>query len=78
MLPTSYILPSHLLEVDPIPFTPRGTYDVYKGTLDGLKICVKRLPAYSRDKTVAKVRLQYTCFPCLLTLIRLRGSSRRP
>ena len=59
MLPTSYILSSQHLEVDSEPFTSGGSGDVYKGTLDGSKICVKRVRMYSRDveKTTAKVHL---------------------
>ena len=42
-LPTSYTIPSHLLTVDSYAFASGGFGDVYRGTLSGLPVCVKRL-----------------------------------
>jgi hypothetical protein len=58
MLPTSYTLSSDLLSVDPNPFARENYGDVYKGTLDGSKVCVKRVRVYVEDdlQTVKKVR----------------------
>jgi hypothetical protein len=51
MLPTSYTLSSDLLSIDPNPFA-RGNYgDVYKGSFDGSKVCVKRVRVYEEDDT---------------------------
>jgi hypothetical protein len=48
MLPTSYTLSSdQVLSVDSNPFA-RGNYgDVYQGTLNGSKVCIKRLRVYT-------------------------------
>ena len=43
MLPTSYTIPPHLLAVDSYAFASGGFGDVYRGSLDGLPVCVKRL-----------------------------------
>ena len=49
ILPTSYSLPSHLLEINPQPFTSGGSCDVHQGTLRNSKVCVKRIRIYTED-----------------------------
>jgi hypothetical protein len=48
-LPTSYTLPSQLLEIDPAPFTSGGSCDVHKGTLTGSTVFIKRFQVNSQD-----------------------------
>ncbi|KAF9644222.1 kinase-like protein, partial [Thelephora ganbajun] len=48
ILPTSYTLSPRSLNVGPDPFTSGGYSDVYHGTLDGAKICVKRVRALEK------------------------------
>ena len=49
ILPTSYTLSPHLINIGPEPFASGGCGDVYKGILDGSKVCVKRVKMYTRD-----------------------------
>ena len=49
ILPASYMLSSDLLDVAPDPFASGGYGDVHKGTLDGSKVCIKRVRVYARD-----------------------------
>ena len=58
ILPTSYTLSSHLLDIHPQPFAAGGFGDVYHGTLDGSSVCVKRVRVYIQDnpEKVLKVR----------------------
>ena len=46
ILPTSYTLSSDLLNISPDPFAAGGYGDVYEGTLDGSRVCVKRVRVY--------------------------------
>ena len=57
ILPPSYALPSRLLEINSVPFASGGSGDVYKGSLDGSSVCVKRIRVYTKDvlQTAAKV-----------------------
>jgi hypothetical protein len=79
ILPTSYILSSSLLNIGRHPVASGGPGDVYEGTLNGLKVCVKRIRVYSRDgpKKVAKVRYRHDSFPCLPTLTRTTDALSR-
>jgi hypothetical protein len=43
VLPTSYTLSSHLLDIGPEPFAFGGFGDVYVGTLYGLRVRAKRI-----------------------------------
>jgi hypothetical protein len=65
MLPTSYILPSQLLEISPTPFTYGGSCDVYKGIFSGSEVCVKRVRVYSQDalQTAANSKVRFGAFP---------------
>ena len=67
ILPTSYTLPSHLLNIDHDPFDSGGFGDVYKGTLGDSRVCIKRVRMYSKDGSqgAAKVRYCRRRFPCL-------------
>ena len=80
MLPASYTLPAHLLEIEPEPFTAGGSSDVYKATFRGSGVCVKRVRVYIQDgpQTPAKVRCRRRRFPCLPLLKKLRSSAKRP
>ena len=49
ILPTSYTLSSSLLNVDCQPVASGGTGDVYEGTLNNSRVCVKRVRVYSKD-----------------------------
>ena len=64
-LPTSYTLPFQVLEIEEMPFTGGASSDVYKGTLNGSKICVKRIQVYAQDihQTTAKVYFDALTFP---------------
>jgi hypothetical protein len=58
ILPTSYKLSPDLLKVDPDPFAFGGFGDVYHGTLDDSRVCVKRVRVYTKEgpQKAAKVR----------------------
>jgi hypothetical protein len=57
ILPPSYALPSQPLEINSLPFASGGSGDVYRGTLHGSDVCVKRIRVYTQDlrRTGAKV-----------------------
>ena len=57
ILPTSYTLSSHLLSVSPDPVALGGYGDVHEGTLNGSRVCVKRMRVYAEhgSKEAAKV-----------------------
>ena len=65
MLPTSYTLSSDLLNISPEPFAAGGYGDVYEGTLDGSRVCIKRVKAYVQDgpQKAARVRYRRRRFP---------------
>jgi len=65
ILPTSYTSPSLRLSVAPSPFASGDHGDLYKGTLNGLTVCVKRVPVYIQDgpTKAAKVRIDAVAFP---------------
>jgi len=47
ILPTSYTVSSQLLNISPRPVASGGSADVYEGTLNGSKVCIKRIRIYS-------------------------------
>jgi len=49
MLPTSYTLSASLLAIGSDPFASGGYGDVYDGTLDGLRVCIKRVRVYVKE-----------------------------
>lgn len=72
-LPKSYTLSSGRLNIDPEPFIQGGFGDVYRGTLDGLKVCVKRMRVYPQGdgpRKAAEVRFQRPRFPCPPSLMK--------
>jgi hypothetical protein len=66
-------LPPSLLNVGRQPVASGGSGDVYKGTLDDSKVCVKRVRVYSKDGPMkaTKVHNQRHHFPRLPMLTRL-------
>ena len=58
ILPTSYILSPSVLDVGRWPVAMGGSDDVYEGTLDGSRVCVKHVRVYPKDvpKKTTKVR----------------------
>ena len=73
ILPTSYAISPSLLNIASRPVASGGSGDVYKGTLDGSEVCIKRVRIYAKDGPVkaTKVRYQSHHFPCVLMLTRL-------
>ena len=49
ILPTSYTISSQSLTIDAVPIDAGGFGDIYKGELDGLTVCAKRVKVYSTD-----------------------------
>lgn len=49
ILPLSYTLSSRVLHIGRQPVASGGSGDVYEGTLDNIRVCVKRVRVYSRD-----------------------------
>ena len=52
--------------MDPDPFASGGYGDVYEGTLDGSRVCIKRVRVYARDgpKKATKARYRHRRSPC--------------
>ena len=63
ILPTSYALSSDLLNIDPAPFIGGGYGDVHHGTLDGSRVCIKRIQVYGGQKKATGVRCWLHRFP---------------
>ena len=57
ILPTSYTLPLHLLDIHRRPFASGDFGDVYQGTFDGSRVCIKHLRVSAQDdpKRILKV-----------------------
>ena len=65
VLPTSYTLPPHRLNVGSDPFASEGYGDVYEGTLDGSRVYIKRMRVYpDGPQKAARVRCRRRRFPC--------------
>jgi len=60
-LPSSYVLSAELLEIAGSPFAFSRYSDVFKGSYDGLRVCVKKLKVDSTDspEKIAKGRIQH-------------------
>ena len=73
ILPTSYALSSSLLKTDRQPLASRSSGDIYEGTLNGSKVCVKRVRIYTKEgpEKATKVRNRPYHFPRLLLLTSL-------
>ena len=81
ILPTSYTRSSHLLGIGPSPFASGGHGDVYKGSLDGLRVFIKHVRVYAQDglQKATKVRFRrrrFLCSPSLIQLADLLPRSR--
>ena len=65
ILPTSYTLSPSLLKTDRQPLTSGSSGDIYEGTLNGSKVCVKRVRIYSKEgpEKATKVRRRSHYFP---------------
>jgi len=48
-LPTSYTHSSSLMDISPQPVASGGSGDLYEGSLNGSKVCVKHVRVYSKD-----------------------------
>ena len=64
ILPKSYTVQSHTLKVDSEPFASGGYGDVYEGTLDGSKVCVKRVRMYTKDGPRKAARVRFSFWRC--------------
>ena len=58
ILPTPYTFSPPVLNVSDRPVASGGSGDIFKGTLNRLSICVKRIRVYSKDgpEKATKVR----------------------
>jgi len=59
ILPTSCIIPPHLPTIDLEPFACGGFGDVYHGTLDGSRVCIKRVRMYTEDGPQKATKVRY-------------------
>ena len=59
MLPTSYTLSSDLLNISPDPFAAGVYGDVYEGSLDGSRVCIKHAKAYVQSGPQKAARVRY-------------------
>jgi len=59
VLPTSYILTTDPLDIGPEPVDSGGFGDVYRGTLNGLPVCIKRVRAYTKHGPERAVKVLY-------------------
>lgn len=59
VLPTSYALSSRPLDIEPEPFAWGGYGDVYLGSLDGSKVCMKRVQMHNMS---ASQRANEVCY----------------
>jgi len=72
ILPTSYTLSPPLLNISHDPVASGGIGDVYEGTLDGLRVCAKRVRMYSHaPEKAAKVHHRHHKLPCFSLLTSL-------
>jgi len=53
------MLPSDLRDIGPEPFASGGFSDVYKGTLGGSSVCVKRIRVYTSDGPQKAIKVCY-------------------
>ena len=65
ILPPSYTLSSRILGIGPHPVAAGGSGDVYEGTLNDSRVCIKRVRIYSKEgpKKATKVRYRHHHFP---------------
>ena len=53
------MLSSDLQDIGPEPFASGGYGDVFKGTLDGSSVCVKRIRVYTHDDPQKAAKVGY-------------------
>ena len=61
MLPISYTIPSHILTVGRDPFAQGGYGDVYEGSLNGSKVCIKRVRMYTQEGPEKAIKVHRCC-----------------
>jgi len=82
LVPRSLVhVPAENVTIAPHPFASGGFGDAYEGTLDGSKVCIKRVRVYPRDdqKKAFKARYwrcRFLCSPLLTTLTALLPRGR--
>ena len=59
ILPTSYTLLSHLLNLGPEPFASGGYGDVYEGIHNNSRVCIKRVRSYTSEDPKKAARVCY-------------------
>ena len=59
VLPTSYTFSSSLLKTDRQPLASGSSGDIYEGTLNGSKVCVKRIRIYTKEGPEKSTKVQY-------------------
>jgi hypothetical protein len=60
ILPTSLTPSASLLDTEHYPVASGGSGDVYEGTFNGSKVCVKRIRACSKDGPEKAIKV-YHC-----------------
>jgi len=60
MLPTSYMIPSTLLNASAKPVSSGNFAEIYEGTLKGSKICVKQARISSKDSSQTALEVHHT------------------
>ena len=79
ILPTSYTFSSQRLGIGHRPVASGGSGDVYEGTLDGSKVCVKRVRVYSRDGQTKSTKVRVPSFSQSIVADETRRpSTKRP
>ena len=73
VLPTSYMLSSHHLNSDSLLFASGGYGDVYQGTLDGMKVCTKRVHVYTQDTPQNTAKVNH----CLMLSLPLSAATNQ-
>jgi len=72
------VLPSSALDIGRHPVASGGPGDVYEGTLNGSKVCVKRIRVYTQDGPEEATKVRYPfAFPSLPLLTRIVDSLQR-
>ena len=59
ILPASYAFPSPLPSIGPRPIGWGGSGEVYEGTLDGSKVCIKPVRVYFNDESNAAAKVHH-------------------
>jgi len=80
VLPTSYALSSSSLEIGRQPAASGGSGDNYEGSLNGSRVCVKRVRVYAKGdpKKAARVHRYLTVSPSPITNKSRRLCTKKP